>query len=335
MMKKFFPSIIFLLFLFCMLPKANKTSNLPILYCKNSSFNVGDVNAKKKVISHIFTIENKGSGKLIITKVIPTCGCTKYEISKKELNMGETSVITINVNISDKFGEFEDGLHIQTNDPEHKSLYLLIKGNVIVDYLIYPEVIYFGRFHQSEYKNQKELFNLRIFSKSIKGIKSIKIDNPLLGYSVKYDKKNSIYTIFVFFKNKPPLGYYEGFINVLLDSKEKIEKKVAYSYEVTPKIKVRPEGINLSTLKSNYPHITFFYIYFNKPFKILNVLTPDKFSYELEKIKSKNKICLYRLKLILNDENFIPKWDKKDILIRTSYEKDPLINIEIINDLKK
>ncbi len=328
-----------LFFIFLLILFANtfsqKNSPSPSISCQNPCYNVGKVNANKKSISHTFIIKNIGDKKLIIKKIIPTCGCTKYNISKKELNPGETTSVSITVNISDKFGNFEEGLYLKTNDSKSPTFYLCIKGNVIVDYLIYPETIYFGKFHPREYKNQKDLFNLRIFSKKIKGISSINIDNPLLGYNTKFDKKNNIYTIILYFKKKPSLGYREGLITITLDSNKEIQKKVAYSYEVVPEIKVSPEGINLSTLKENYPHISFFYIYFKTPFKILDVSLPKGFSYEIEKIKSKTKICIYKFKLILLDENFCPKWETKNILIRTSFEKDPLIDIKIINNLKK
>ncbi len=303
----------------------------PVIFCENPIYNVGKVNSKLKEITHTFTLINKGNSPLHIEKVINTCSCTNHILSKKVLDPGESVEITITVNIEDKFGQFKDGIFIKSNDPKNPDYSLMIEGYVTVDYLIDPLGIDLGKFLQSQYKDQNEIINVKIFSEKIKGIKEIKLDNPYLTYKVNYDKKNRLYSILIFFNKKPPLGYKEGNITISFKSENPVEKNISYFYEVVPQIKVKPGGVSLSILKENNPHIFIFYIYYNRPFKILDVSLPDGFSYQLEKIRNKKNLCVYRFKLILEDENLSPDWKKENIVLRTSLEKNPFVTIEILN----
>lgn len=54
------------------------------------------------VVSHVFAYENRGHGRMVISKVSTSCGCTAGEVTKKELAPGEKGELKVTFN-SDRF----------------------------------------------------------------------------------------------------------------------------------------------------------------------------------------------------------------------------------------
>lgn len=79
-----------------------------------------------------FTIKNTGKQPLIISKVVPSCGCTASEWDKKPILPGETSKIKVGYNTK-LVGSFKKLIEVFSNDPEAGRSVVWIKGEVVED----------------------------------------------------------------------------------------------------------------------------------------------------------------------------------------------------------
>jgi hypothetical protein len=77
-------------------------------------------------------IKNTGSDVLKIHDVEVTCGCTVAELTKKELNPGESTTLSINFDSKEFRGAQTKHVSIFSNDPTNGAFDLLIQANVKV-----------------------------------------------------------------------------------------------------------------------------------------------------------------------------------------------------------
>lgn len=66
----------------------------PQLTIDNNEFNFGFV-PQNSHITHIFKLKSTGDDSLIVTKVVPGCGCTKAPLAKSDLAPGEETELEI------------------------------------------------------------------------------------------------------------------------------------------------------------------------------------------------------------------------------------------------
>lgn len=128
-MKTYFKSILILLVIFSLASCKNKESELrnnPLFSARDKSeelrqqqqpiettikfdqenFDFKDIKKGDKV-SHVFTFTNTGKKPLILSSVVPTCGCTTPEYTKTPVAPGKKGSITANFNSSN----FEGTVH--------------------------------------------------------------------------------------------------------------------------------------------------------------------------------------------------------------------------------
>lgn len=70
-----------------------------------------------------FLLYNTGEAALKIINVNPECSCTDYQLSKSEIIVGDSALLTICVNTQNKYGKQEIRTVLKANTPE--SMYLL------------------------------------------------------------------------------------------------------------------------------------------------------------------------------------------------------------------
>lgn len=89
----------------------------PKLVLSSNQFNFGEVD-EGKVVEAKIEFKNEGKGVLEINDVKTTCGCTAVLLSSKKLQPGETGTIGINLDTSNRIGQFVRTVAIYSNDPE-------------------------------------------------------------------------------------------------------------------------------------------------------------------------------------------------------------------------
>ncbi len=144
--------------------------------------------AQKKVV----IIKNSGDKNLIIKNIRTTCGCSKIDISSKNIRPNETAKLTVNLNKNSLSGSFHKIIFIETNDPKNRFMKLNLTGTAKVLYTIAPKSnCYLGFIKENQ--KIKKIFIVK-FNEDISQIKFGKVaqkGNLKLKIEQQIDKKSN------------------------------------------------------------------------------------------------------------------------------------------------
>ena len=68
-----------------------------------------------EVVSYTYNFTNTGKSNLIVSAVVPGCGCTVADYTKEPVKPGKTGKITITFNSKDKNGQQRKRVSVQAN----------------------------------------------------------------------------------------------------------------------------------------------------------------------------------------------------------------------------
>ncbi len=88
-----------------------------------------------------FKFSNTGDGLLKITKVSKTCGCTPFELAKKEYEPGEEGVLKVEYHASRHTGSIRKTLYVSSNDETKSKVELTIKADIVSKIAYQPKKI--------------------------------------------------------------------------------------------------------------------------------------------------------------------------------------------------
>lgn len=90
----------------------------------------GQVTIKDSPLKTTLIIKNTGDDTLNITEVKPACGCTNAPISKTKLNPGDTTLLSISLNVSAGSADVLKTVRITSNDPANPNKILYLKAKI-------------------------------------------------------------------------------------------------------------------------------------------------------------------------------------------------------------
>jgi hypothetical protein len=93
-------------------------------------FDFKDIKEDGGPVSHVFIVKNTGDAPLVITRVLPTCGCTATEFTKEPIAPKGQGTITITYDPQGRPGTFNKTVNVISNGKKG-SLTLIIRGNVV------------------------------------------------------------------------------------------------------------------------------------------------------------------------------------------------------------
>lgn len=117
---------------------------LPRLVVANPVFDFGSVE-QGTVVQHNFEVANAGKGVLKVRKIHPSCGCTAAIMDSDELPPGAKTSVKVSFDTSGFRGQKVKTIRIYTNDPQHTSKVLTIRGMVRADVELDPIRLNFER----------------------------------------------------------------------------------------------------------------------------------------------------------------------------------------------
>jgi len=88
--------------------------------------------------SREFAIRNDGQAPLLLRKGGSTCQCTLSALEKGELAVGESAKVTLTWQPTSQAENFLKSADVRTNDPDHKTITLQLKGMVVPRVLTNP-----------------------------------------------------------------------------------------------------------------------------------------------------------------------------------------------------
>lgn len=112
-------------------PTPSENSNgLPSIEFNETEYNFGVVMQGERV-SHSFVFTNTGTGNLIVSSVKASCGCTVPKWPKEPIKPGETGVIEIEFDSSNRNGKQTKSATVNTNTLPN-STELFIRCDVVI-----------------------------------------------------------------------------------------------------------------------------------------------------------------------------------------------------------
>ena len=102
----------------------------PRLVVDNFKFDFGQVYQGVRV-DHIYRFQNIGDATLNIKKVRSSCGCTAALLSADQLAPGEAGEVKVSFDSSRFKGEVTKTVYLYTDDPDHREVYLNLRGEVL------------------------------------------------------------------------------------------------------------------------------------------------------------------------------------------------------------
>lgn len=116
----------------------------PELVITGEQHDFGTIDDSKPVKTQI-TFMNKGTGPLTISDVHATCGCTVPQLAKKTYNPGESGVVEVSFNPTNKKGPQHQTVTITSNDPTKPRREFAVHANVVPLVSVEPQVVQFGQ----------------------------------------------------------------------------------------------------------------------------------------------------------------------------------------------
>lgn len=95
------------------------------------TFDFGTIKEVDGVKTGKFIIKNIGNEPLRITNVRPSCGCTASKYTTEDIAPGASGFIEAAYDPTNRPGGFNKSIAVNTNDPQHETFVIYIKGDVI------------------------------------------------------------------------------------------------------------------------------------------------------------------------------------------------------------
>lgn len=91
----------------------------PAVHVEPPSYDFGTI--PQEVVTHAFTVRNKGDEDLLIGKITTSCGCTTAKIDKERIDPGGTAILEVTFDpiVHDTKGKTTRTVYLQTNDPKY------------------------------------------------------------------------------------------------------------------------------------------------------------------------------------------------------------------------
>jgi hypothetical protein len=107
---------------------------------ENTVHDFGEILNKSKNTCE-FKFENTGTGRLEIGNIKRTCGCTVFELSKKDYEPGESGKIKVEYSASSRPGTSMKHLYVPSNAQNNPKVELTIKADIVLKVKASPQIL--------------------------------------------------------------------------------------------------------------------------------------------------------------------------------------------------
>jgi hypothetical protein len=159
----------------------------PKVQVENPLFDFGTA-TEATMVNHTFKLKNVGKGRLVITNVKTSCGCTAAKPDKSNLGPGEETEIAVGFDTHFQKGHQVRTITVSTNDPNTPQTIMTIQGVVKQQVSATPSDVAFGKVKQgtevtkeviiSDLTNRRDPFIVSDVTNSNPAIKVEKLNRP-------------------------------------------------------------------------------------------------------------------------------------------------------------
>lgn len=187
----------------------------PKLELIESEFDFGVISQGDKV-AHEFNFKNIGNSDLIISRVVPSCGCTASSLSTGNIKPGEQGTIKVEFDSSGFSGKKIKTVRIFTNDPSDPTALVTFKADVQSDIIVSPERLFFGDVTKNTELSRQLTISIRPGSKAT--IENVSSFSPAVSIDF-LERGSNLYKVKVTLKPQTELGEIRTRIVVHVKSK--------------------------------------------------------------------------------------------------------------------
>ncbi|QEG37097.1 DUF1573 domain-containing protein [Bythopirellula goksoeyrii] len=135
-------------------PESPSSLKGPVAEVPETTFNFNRME-RASSMSHAFKIKNTGDKPLHVEVASTTCKCTVGDLSENDIPPGEETDIVLEWTAKTPPGPFRHGATLETNDPRHSRIELVVEGEVVESTALQPPELLFGTIQAGE---SKEVF---------------------------------------------------------------------------------------------------------------------------------------------------------------------------------
>jgi hypothetical protein len=214
------------------------------IVCEEPNFEFGEVE-NSQTIEHDFILRNDGNTTLEIVKAKPSCGCTVASISNKQIEPGGTATIKAKLNLQGREGKQHKSITVESNDPDTKTLSLLLRGTAIALVSVRPRTIMVPRLISGEAATNR----IRIVSReeSPLEVTVTTTGNEKVNAKVVPIEDVNGYEVVLTTTDTLPKGTTFGRITVKTNTKSRPVVNVPFRYNVVGEISVYPLELAMVT----------------------------------------------------------------------------------------
>jgi hypothetical protein len=231
-------------------PTAAPTATLspaqpPKIEFSQTKFDFGTVDEGPDIV-HVFHFHNSGKGRLVISSVGTSCGCTAAVEAKKEIPAGGDSVITATYHTQGRIGHATKVITVNSNDPVNPAFHLQLDMTVVREVDVQPSQVYFYNLQ----RGSDQAAEVRILGKPDSHLKilSAHVVGGKVAVSVKplEDAPNHRYggTLEVTVPKTMPIGKFTDEIDVKTDNGKKPDVVIPVQGEVVCRVQYEPKTLS-------------------------------------------------------------------------------------------
>jgi hypothetical protein len=113
---------------------------LPQIKFGNTTVDLGVIKPDSKNVAN-YTFTNVGKGTLKIVDIVKTCGCTPFELTKREYAPGESGTIKVEYQASKVGGAVTKHLFVMSDDPNNPRQEITLKANIVLQVIAEPQTM--------------------------------------------------------------------------------------------------------------------------------------------------------------------------------------------------
>ncbi|TWU21987.1 DUF1573 domain-containing protein [Bythopirellula polymerisocia] len=161
---------------------AAPVSKGPVAEVPETTFNFNRME-QGSVMRHAFKVLSRGSKPLHVDVVNTTCKCTVGGLSKSDVPPGEETEVLLEWTAKQSPGPFRHGATLETNDPRHSRIELVVEGEVVESTSLRPSEFLFGKVQAGDTK-EASCYLISSLENDVK-ILHHKLSNPELAKQVE------------------------------------------------------------------------------------------------------------------------------------------------------
>ena len=214
----------------------------PVISSPEPEFDFGEARSGR-IITHTFVLENKGGGILEIGTVRTSCGCTASDVASREIVAGESTTLTVELDLKGRTGPQTQRITVHSNDRTQPQYTLTLKGNAVASVDISPRTLNFQQINPASPPTGK----ITIRGTTDEALEILSVDNTMDRTELRLEtvEAGREYHLFITPKDVEGQGNFNDIVEIKTDDKDVPLTRCIVMWQILPKVSVAPRMLTL------------------------------------------------------------------------------------------